>query len=153
MSQKLKSKKLPHICGIFFVYRHCEIHHRFDPGKVLENSLVLMHQNLWEPCYTGKMTSLYWDGPLVFILKWGPGQCFLAPVPWVIPVYGSVYYWLCHCWCYDGAVKATAWLILMVGPDASDSLHGYHPGLFIYVMLTVTQQSCHMSSDIHDIDA
>ena len=55
VSQKLKSEKLPHICGIFFVYRHCEIHHkcpynmRFDPGKDLEKSLVLMHQNPWEP--------------------------------------------------------------------------------------------------------
>ena len=25
---------------------------RFGPGKVLEKSLVLIHQNLWEPCET-----------------------------------------------------------------------------------------------------
>ena len=40
----------------FFIYLHCETHHkspynlRFGPGKVLEKSLVLTHQNLWEPC-------------------------------------------------------------------------------------------------------
>ena len=56
VSQNLKSKKSPHVCGIFLVYQHCEIHHRcpyntrFGPGKVLEKSLVLIHQNLWEPC-------------------------------------------------------------------------------------------------------
>ena len=39
----------------FFIYLHCEINHkspynlRFGPGKVLEKSLVLIHQNLWEP--------------------------------------------------------------------------------------------------------
>ena len=40
---------------VYLVYLHCEIHHkspynvRFGPGKVLEKSLVLVHQNLWEP--------------------------------------------------------------------------------------------------------
>ena len=40
---------------MFFIYVHCEIHHKstynlkFGPGKVLEKSLVLIHQNLWEP--------------------------------------------------------------------------------------------------------
>ena len=38
---------------VYLVYLHCEIHHkspynvRFGPGKVLEKSLVLIHQNLW----------------------------------------------------------------------------------------------------------
>ena len=50
LSQNLKSKKSPHICGIFLVYQHCEIHHRcpynmrFGPRKVIETSLVLIHQ-------------------------------------------------------------------------------------------------------------
>ena len=40
---------------VYLVYLHCEIHHkspyvRFGPGKVLEKSLVLIHQNLWKPC-------------------------------------------------------------------------------------------------------
>ena len=46
-----------HIYVVYLVYLHCEIQHkspynvRFGPGKVLEKSLVLIHQNLWEPCY------------------------------------------------------------------------------------------------------
>ena len=41
---------------VYLVYLSCEIHDnspynvRFGPGKVLENSLVLIHQNPWEPC-------------------------------------------------------------------------------------------------------
>ena len=41
---------------VYLVYLHREIHHkspynvRFGPAKVLEKSLVLIHQNLWEPC-------------------------------------------------------------------------------------------------------
>ena len=57
MYQKLKSKHLPPIWYVFFyIYLHFEIHHkspynlRFGPAKVLEKSLVLIHQYLWEPC-------------------------------------------------------------------------------------------------------
>ena len=53
-----KSQKAKSYCiyVVYLVYLHCEIHHkspynvRFGPGKVLEKSLVLIHQNLWEPC-------------------------------------------------------------------------------------------------------
>ena len=65
MSQKLKSKNLPPIWYFFFIYLHCEIHHespynlRFGPGKVLEKSLVLIHQNLWEPCVKIKWSTTF----------------------------------------------------------------------------------------------
>ena len=42
---------------IYIYYLHCEIHHkspynlRFAPVKVLEKSLVLIRQNLWEQWY------------------------------------------------------------------------------------------------------
>ena len=55
MSQKLKKAKSYHIYMVCLVYLHYKIHHkspynvRFGPGKVLKKSLVLIHQNLWEP--------------------------------------------------------------------------------------------------------
>ena len=64
LSQKLKSKNLPPIWYVFFIYLHCEIYHkspynlRFGPGKVLEKSLVLIHQNLWEPCFNQNLNSM-----------------------------------------------------------------------------------------------
>ena len=57
----------------FFIYLHCEIHHkssynlRFGPGKVLEKSLVLIHQNLWEPWQTVELLVIQ----EALILMWG----------------------------------------------------------------------------------
>ena len=44
------------VCFFFYIYLYCESHRkspynlRFGPGKVLEKSLVLIHQHLWESC-------------------------------------------------------------------------------------------------------
>ena len=52
--QMLVSEKLPHFCDTLLVNLHCEIHHKnpykmqFGPGKVLEKSLIWIHQNVWE---------------------------------------------------------------------------------------------------------
>ena len=53
---KPKKQKFTTYMVCFFIYLHCEIHHkspynlRFGLRKVLGKSLVLIHQNLWEPC-------------------------------------------------------------------------------------------------------
>ena len=63
---------------VYLVYLHCEIHHkspynvRFGPGKVLKKSLVLIHQNLWEPCALEWMPGDLIDGKstLVQVVAW-----------------------------------------------------------------------------------
>ena len=52
---------------VYLVYLYGEIQHkstynvRFGPGKVLEKSLVLIHQNLWEPCNGYEMMHKAWS--------------------------------------------------------------------------------------------
>ena len=84
MSQKLKSKKFPHI---WYVIHHKSPYNlRFGPGKVLEKSLVLIHQNLWEPCIQHPVR------PTISVLELGPCKSCLpgsairhSPVFTVLP--------------------------------------------------------------------
>ena len=48
--------KFLHLSNIFSAYQHCEIFHKgpyniwFGDEEVIEKSLVLIHEKLWEPC-------------------------------------------------------------------------------------------------------
>ena len=92
---KSSEAKSDHIYGMFFYicYLHFEIHHkspynlRFGPGKVLEKSLVLIHQNLWEPwklwsqnlcIYTWWLARNY----LIFWLCWANYSSLVAIKDW-----------------------------------------------------------------------
>ena len=92
---------------VYMVYLHCEIQHkshynvRFGPGKVSEKSLVLIHQNLWEPC-------LLWNCPLINVtgaywwwVKIGSGDGLVPsgnkpfPEPMLTQISGAIWrHWL-----------------------------------------------------------
>ena len=102
----------PSICDIFSVHLHCEICYkrpyieRFGPGKVLENSLVLIHQNRGVPWNLYK--SVFEQ--ICTVWKFYGGKCQRS---------------LRYGWALPAGIKSDVWLKHMVPcrPDTYFVLH------------------------------